>query len=249
MEYRQCWDDVLFLHWTCAAETLQRRMPAPLQLATFQGQAWVSVILFRLRVRPRWLPYVPGVSNLVELNVRTYVHDRGRTGIWFLGVYADNRLAVRLARWLTPIPYERRSLRHAGAAGEAVVQYEWRPDSFLSARPVGPSTAAASGSLDEWLLERYRLFAVANSGKLKEAEVEHPPWRFQPVAVDGAAGEIGQDLGLALSQSPEVAHYSPGVRAGFGEFRRLGATASRGLSTAGLELQPQGVFSLHDSNW
>ncbi|MFO0904830.1 MAG: DUF2071 domain-containing protein [Pirellulales bacterium] len=226
MEYRQCWNNVLFLHWTCSAETLQRRIPAPLQLATFQGQAWVSVILFRLRVRPRWLPYVPGVSNLVELNVRTYVHYQGRTGIWFLGVYADNRLAVRLARWLTPIPYERRSLRYEGTAKDSAVRYQWRPDSFLSARPVGPIAAAAPGSLDEWLLELYRLFAAVNSRRLEEAEVVHPRWLVQPVEVEGAADEIGQELGLSLSRSPEVTHYSPGVRAEFARFRRIGATAS-----------------------
>src|SRR5262249_44077214 len=82
--WRQSWEDLLFLHWRVAPSDLTPHVPSPLQVETFDGRAWVSLVLFRLWVRPRWLPFLPGVSSLLEANLRTYVHLAGKPGIWFL---------------------------------------------------------------------------------------------------------------------------------------------------------------------
>ena len=223
MEYRQCWDDLLFLHWRASADLLRRSIPAPLEVATHGDQAWVSAVLFRLRVRPRWMPFVPGVSRLVELNVRTYVHCRGRPGIWFLRVQADNPLAVRLARLLTPIPYEHQSLLYKPVEDGSEFQCGRSP--AVSFRPVGPAAEAAGGSLDEWLLERYRLYALSGAARLVAAEVTHPRWTVRRVEVSDEVGGFARDLGLDLSPVPELAHFSTGVRAVFGAFRQVAVVA------------------------
>src|SRR5438094_436421 len=102
--WSQHWLDLLFLHWRVPPALLRSQVPAALEIATLDGSAWVSLVLFRLRVRPRWLPFLPCVSALLEMNLRTYVHYRDRPGIWFLSVHADNHLAMWLAKLLTPIP-------------------------------------------------------------------------------------------------------------------------------------------------
>ena len=227
MEYRQCWDNVLFLHWRVDASSLHRSLPASLEVATYEGQAWVSAVLFQLRVRHSWLPFLPHLSSLVELNLRTYVHCRGRPGIWFLSVHADNRLAVRMARLLTPIPYEHRPLRYGPVGDGFEFQRLCGPPSILTFRPTGPAAEPAVGSRDEWLLERYRLFAQAGPTPtpLAEAEVVHSRWVVQAVEVLNWAGGFSREVGLDLSRPPDAAHFSAGVRAEFGSFRRVGAVA------------------------
>jgi uncharacterized protein YqjF (DUF2071 family) len=225
--WSQHWQDLLFLHWRADPEILRGHVPAPLEVATHRGDAWVSLVLFRLRVRPRWLPFLPGVSALVEVNLRTYVHWQGRPGIWFLSVHADNRWAIRLARLLTPIPYTEAALRYRRRGGR--FQFEARPGGPAGPRarltflPTGPGSAPRAQSLDEWLLERYRLFAGGGGAGLVEAEVAHPRWVVQPVEVSGSAGGFGRALGLDLACAPALAHYAPGVRARFGAFRLVNA--------------------------
>src|SRR5207247_7183120 len=94
--WSQQWLDVLFLHWRVAESSLRSHVPAPLEIATRDGDAWVSLVLFRLRVRPPWLPFVPGVSELVEVNLRTYVHCQVKPGSGVSSVRADNVWAIRL---------------------------------------------------------------------------------------------------------------------------------------------------------
>src|SRR6266566_6653290 len=113
--WSQQWRNVLFLHWQVPAANLRSHIPAPVEIATCCDSAWVSLVLFRLRIRPRWLPFLPAVSELVEVNLRTYVQVQDKPGIWFLSVHADNRWAIRLAKLLTPMPYEPAGMQYRGS--------------------------------------------------------------------------------------------------------------------------------------
>ena len=91
----QTWDKLLFLHWAFPESVLRPHVPAPLQIDTFEGRAWVGVTPFTMRnVRPEGLPAVPFLSDAHELNVRTYVHYDGVPGVWFFSLDASNPLAV-----------------------------------------------------------------------------------------------------------------------------------------------------------
>src|SRR5438105_3699987 len=79
------WRDLLFLHWRVEPERIQRTLPPGLFVDTYDGAAWVGVVPFFMRnIRPWWLPCIPGLSNFMELNLRTYVYDAaGTPGVWF----------------------------------------------------------------------------------------------------------------------------------------------------------------------
>jgi hypothetical protein len=222
--WSQHWQDVLFLHWQVDPAALRPRLPATLDLATYADEAWVSLVLFRLRVRPRWLPFLPGVSDLVEVNLRTYVHCQGKPGIWFLSVHADNSWAIRLARLLTPIPYAHAAMQYQrlGDQFQFQAQHPSTTDTLaeLTFIPTGKGSSPRMRSLDEWLLERYRLYAGAGPAALAQAEVAHPRWIAQSVELSMTANTFGQAVGLDLSCTPERAHYASGVWARFGAFQR-----------------------------
>src|SRR5688572_24753277 len=103
---RMRWEDLLFAHWPLPAEVLRPLLPPELELDTFGGHAYLGVVPFRMSdVAPRGLPAIPGQSAFPELNVRTYVTHRGRSGVWFLSLDAASALTVAGARLFFHLPY------------------------------------------------------------------------------------------------------------------------------------------------
>ena len=226
MIWQQHWRDVLFLHFPISADQLSARIPRRLEVDLFEGQAWLTYVFFRLKLRPAGLPFLAGLSSLIELNVRTYVRHQGASGIYFLRMYADNRLAILASRMLTPLCYERATMidrrEHCGS-GHIECRPATVPSSVLSAdvEITAPPTQPRSDSLDAWLVERYRLFVESRSGSLLAADVEHPPWLISRAHLAAVQDSLSPSLGLSLPEAPTLAHYSPGVTARFNAFRRI----------------------------
>ena len=213
--WAQRWQDVLLAHWQVPPESLCAHLPAGVAPDTRNGTAWVSVVAFRLTVRHRGLPAIGPCSNFLEMNLRTYVRFRGDPAVHFFSLHADSRIAVRLARWLTPLPYAVARIAHtAGASG----RYDaTRPDGsplFRAAfRPVGARREVAPGSLDEWLVERYRAYVPDRRGRLFRMSVRHPAWRLQDVEGEITAAGLGAEWGLDLGRPPHQCHFSERVDA------------------------------------
>ncbi len=188
---RQQWAHLLFLHWTWEPEAVQRTLPAGLTVDTWEGKAWVGLVpFFMRRVRPAGLCAVPGISDFLELNVRTYVHDeRGRPGVWFYSLDCNQWLAVKIARTFFHLPYEHAEMNATvdGVSGEVAYGArrinargrELGRESRFRYRAVGGSSEAAPGTREFFLAERYTLFAHdAGRGQLWAGQVAHMPYRL-----------------------------------------------------------------------
>jgi uncharacterized protein YqjF (DUF2071 family) len=220
--WRQHWQDLLFMHWRVPADELRSHVPRQLEIDEQGGTAWVSLVLFRLRVRPCWLPAVPGLSTLMELNLRTYVTLGGKPGIYFLSMHADNRLAIRIARLLTPLPYKHAAVRYVVKSAALACDLQSAADNCrlsLSARAIGKAEEVTDRTQAAWLLERYRAFAMAPRDRLLTACVAHEPWRVQPAELSIAENSLGDPFGLNLDRPPDDAHYSRGLVALFSRFQ------------------------------
>ena len=67
--WSQQWRNLLFAHWSLPKDFLRPHIPPCLEIDTKDGAAWVSAVAFHMaRVRPRWLPSFPPVSDFLELN-------------------------------------------------------------------------------------------------------------------------------------------------------------------------------------
>ena len=204
---RQRWARLLFLHWAWDAGEIQRTLPPGLTVDLHEGRAWLGVVPFFMeRVRPRGLPAVPGLSNFLELNVRTYVHDaQGRPGVWFYSLDANQWLAVVIARALFHLPYQHAAMGATVSAGAGAVEFRSqragtdRESRFDYGLPEDAMAGEAkAGTLEFFLVERYRLFAWdARGGQLFSGRVHHAPYRIAaaPDATwdDAAMGLAGFD--------------------------------------------------------
>lgn len=181
----QSWDKLLFMHWEIPIEALRRLIPEPLMIDTFEGKAWIGVTPLTIwDARPTFTPPLPWVSELHELNVRTYVHLNGIPGVWFFSLDANNPLAVAAARTLFSLPYYNASIS-LEQEGETIIYNLSRNDSdamFNATWRIGVDLPQAEpGSLDFFLIERYCLYTT-DKEKLYRCRIHHQPWRLQQTA-------------------------------------------------------------------
>lgn len=196
------WLDLLFAHWPVEASALRPLIPRGLQLGTFDGQAWIGVVPFRMEgVRPPWCPPLPWVSAFAELNVRTYVSAAGKPGVWFFSLDAANPLAVRVARWTFHLPYFDARMRVGERDGW--VHYDSRrthrgaPSGVFRGRyrPVSEPYLSEPGTLEHWLTERYCLYAGDRRGQVFRGDIHHVPWPLQRAEAEIEEDTLTRPLG------------------------------------------------------
>ena len=215
----QSWQDLLFAHWPIPASQMAELLPPGLTLDTYAGEAWVTVVPFRMSgVRPRILPAAPWLSSFPELNVRTYVKgssaEAAKPGVFFFSLDAGSPLAVAMARRFYHLPYFRAQM--ACRREDDSIRYHSRrthrgaPEAEFRAvyRPTGPVYQAAADSLEQWLIERYCLYSADGSGHIYRAEVHHVPWPLQAAEAEFERNWVAQAHGVFLSDTAPLLHFA-----------------------------------------
>ena len=209
------WTNLAFLHWPVDPAVLRPLVPAPFPIDTFDGQAWVGVVPFRMEeTRLHFTPAIPGLSEFAELNVRTYVRVGDRAGVWFFSLDAANPLAVRGARLLYNLPYfdAEMSIEPRGEGVEYRSERVHRdaPQARFRAvyEPTGTVYQAASGTLDHFLVERYCLFNLDRAGKAGFMDIHHLPWPLQPAIANIELNTMTLAAGIPLPDRAPVVHFA-----------------------------------------
>jgi uncharacterized protein YqjF (DUF2071 family) len=209
----QTWNDLLFAHWPLPPEAVAPRLPATLALDTFDGQAWIAVTPFTLTaLRLRGIPFVPGVADFFEINVRTYVRRDGKPGVFFFSLDAGSALAVAAARRLYALPYHhadfavtregeriRYACRRRGAT-PAIFEAEYEP--------AGEPAPGGADAREAWLTERYCLYAVDATHAVYRAEIHHAPWPLQRARAEIRTNTMAAASGFSLPDRAPLVHFA-----------------------------------------
>jgi uncharacterized protein YqjF (DUF2071 family) len=211
----QSWHDLLFAHWPVAEAALRPHIPARLAIDTFDGQAWLGIVPFRMScVRLRGAPSVPWSSAFPELNVRTYVVADGKPGVWFFSLDAGNAVAVAIARAWFHLPYFRARMscveRNGWIEYESERTHSGAPSGALLGhyRPVGIVFNVKSGSLEHFLTERYCLYTTDSKGRAIRGEIHHAPWPLQPAEAELTKNTMAEAAGFSSLLARPLLHFS-----------------------------------------
>lgn len=208
----QEWHDVLFLHWPIAPELMKPNIPEDLELDLFDGSAWVSLVLFLAKhTRPRFLPPLLKAGTYLELNVRTYVKYKEKSGVFFFSLDADSPLIVQAANMGNFMPY-----RHAQMAMEKH-KNTWRFESTRTHENSFPEHLNLSFRLDSnpfiytgleyWLTERYCLWTKPKK-RLVRVDIEHAPWELSYVKGTVYRNTMANFLSVPFIQEQAITHYA-----------------------------------------
>jgi len=220
------WRDTLFAHWPVAPAFVAERLPAGLEVDTYDGDAYLGVVPFEMAdLRPRGSPV--GLS-FGELNLRTYVRYEGQRGVYFFSLDADDRLGVSVARSAFRLPYYRAEMtvssRDEGVRFRSRRTHPGEPPLAFDARyrPEGESFTADPGSLASFLVERYRFFTADDGGRLWAGDIEHEPWRLREAGATLARNGSFAANGFEQPAGEPHLLYADSIDVRAGRIRRLG---------------------------
>ena len=210
----QSWGKLLFMHWRIEEKELRPLIPAQLEIDTFDGTAWIGVIPFTMwdiRAFPPFVPAVPGLSAMHEMNVRTYVHYDRVPGVWFFSLDCNSSAAVLAARTFYHLPYFNADIEidQRGAAIDYLLSRTEEPRADLKASWNFGETVPFShpDSLEFFLTERYCLYSE-HQDDLYRARIFHQPWPLHKATINSYQSTMIESLGLGSPPGEPVLNYA-----------------------------------------
>jgi uncharacterized protein len=224
----QAWGKLLFMHWRLDPTLLRPIIPAKLQVDTYDGSAWLGVVPFTMwdiRGFPPYMPRIPGLNAMHELNVRTYVHYDGVPGVWFFSLDCTSQAAVLAARTFYYLPYYKSHIDLE--QDEQAITYECQrleapAASFTTRWEIGQTLPTSEPeSLEFFLTERYCLYSEQR-GQIYRSRVFHPPWKLQTAKIDFLESSMVESLGLLTPEDEPLLHYGEEISVEIWKLQRCG---------------------------
>lgn len=208
-QYYQEWNNALFLHWKIPYEELRKCVPERLELDTFEGTAYISLVAFQMqKIRLKHLPAMKFISDFEEINLRTYVENGGKAGVYFLNIEAEKYLSVFVARKLSGLPYEKSNILRKG---NLFTSYNKIKKFHLEAEFDIKDKLNDKTELDRWLTERYCLY-LDEKDKIFRFDIHHKEWEIRNVDVKKLSLSYQLKNNYQINSHPDLVHYSEGVQ-------------------------------------
>lgn len=198
----------MFLHWKVPYDSLRKLVPQKLNLDTFEGTAYVSLVAFTMqKIRPRNLPAIKFISDFDEINIRTYIDNDNKKGVYFLNIEAGKQLSVTIAKLLSGLPYEKSSIQRATENYKS--SNDKKNFSFDTEFEIKKQFIQKT-ELDTWLTERYCLY-LNKAETIYRYDIHHKEWEIKNADIKrlNVNYKIG---GINLANQPDLVHYSDGVK-------------------------------------
>ncbi len=206
--FYQEWNAAVFLHWQVELKTLKQFIPSALEIDVFEGKPWVSVVAFTMeKIRPRYLPYFPPISNFNEINIRTYVTYKGKPGVYFLSIEGGTKSSCKLSKLISELPYRfskmKRTKHHYQSHNRTY-------NDSLNIRYSVKQKIKHKSKLELWLTERYALFQDTPS-TINTFEIHHIEWPIHDIHLESMHLDY-ERFDALMPNDPLLAHYSKGVQ-------------------------------------
>ena len=205
---QQNWEDILFIHTPVPASVLQEYVPAPFTIDTYNGQGWLTLVLFRAtNSRFRYFPSFLSYPKLNQMNLRTYVTFGGESGVYFFSIHI-NSLVAALGGNFTALPFQLAPLfiqeknNTVHITGHRLFR-EKQGHLQLSYQPDARSFQPEKASLPYFLTERYHIFTKRRN-RIKKGTIYHNKWLLQQATL--SVGEC-QHIPFPVTSST-FSHYS-----------------------------------------
>lgn len=207
--YYQEWNKALFLHWIVPFELLREYVPNHLDLDTFKGNCYISLVAFTVeKIRPRFLPSIKCISDFDEVNLRTYVYNGNKRGVYFLNIEAGKSVSSFIAKVISGLPYEKSTINRTDGLYSSINSNK---GFRLHAEYEIEETISDKTELDKWLTERYCLY-LDKENIIYRYDIHHKEWEIKKVAINSL--NVNYKIGeIDLSnRQPNLTHYSEGIK-------------------------------------
>lgn len=184
----QKWSHLLFINFSIAPSTVQKFLPAGVELDTYEGRAYLSIVPFCMSQVRFFGSYPLPFSTLYELNIRTYVKVGGNKGIYFFTLDTDHLIASFVAQSFFGLPYRFRPMSLT-----LDPTYTFSAERFRCQVSLGENLE--KDSFNTWISERYSLFAD-HKNSLYQGVAQHEPWRLKKVTCHDLTQDFLDEFGF-----------------------------------------------------
>lgn len=218
----QNWRDILFMSWEYDKDAIQKTLPKGIFVDTFEGKAYVTIVPFLIEGHKLGIS-VKGLTDFLEVNVRTYVYDEaGNPGVWFYSLDFSSRVGTFIARNFFYLPYFYTELECK--RGDEIYLKGCRDGKVhmnCGYKKIGNSFQAEPGSLDFFIAERYALF-TCNGRRLCRGQIYHRPYELYKAHVEYQMDDLFITNGLNVpDHNPDHIVFTEGVDVDFYRFHTI----------------------------
>ena len=221
------WRQLLMLNDAVDPALLQGYLPRGVELDTWNGTNYLSVVGFLFQNTRVLGVKIPGHVDFEEVNLRFYVRrktpDGWRRGVVFIKEIVPRRAIAVIARRFYNEPYVACPMRHRVDLVEgylragSVVEYGWRFNrewNSLKAVTVGQAEVLKTGGEEEFITEHYWGYTAQRNDDCTEYQVEHDPWKVWQVKDAGLVCDVeavyGKQFVEVLAGKPKSAFVAEG---------------------------------------
>lgn len=208
-KYYQEWNNALFFHWTIPSEILRKCVPEKFNIDTFGGNCYISLVAFTMeKIRPKYFPSISFISNFDEINLRTYIDNNNKKGVYFLNIEAEKLLSTFIAKSLSGLPYEKSNIKRTE---KRYISKNSKKGFYLNTEFEIKNDLQCKSELDKWLTERYCLY-LDSDNEFYRYDIHHKEWEIKNIEIKqlNLNYKIG-DINLS-DKEPNLTHYSDGVK-------------------------------------
>jgi len=206
-KFYQEWNNAIFLHWQVDLTELKKFVPKELEIDLFEGKPWVSMVAFTMeKMRPKNMISFPPISNFDEINIRTYVKYKGKTGVYFLSIEGGSIVSCKLAKGISELPYRYSKIkREENSFNSSNTDF----NDELKIEYIIGEKVSKKDKIDKWLTERYALFQDTESS-INAFEIHHVEWPINNINIEKINLNYSKFEKL-INNNPDKAQYSKGV--------------------------------------
>ena len=212
------WCDLHFASWKVPVEVMRKIVPSELEIDTFDGSAWVSLVSLRVdEMHWNGLPPLPGMDRLRELNLRTYTTRDGKPGVYFLSIDCPAAIPDWIGRHIFGQPFNRAEFAYYNDLLTYQIGVERTQDNQRLAAlygdftPVGEAYLPEPGTLAHFLVNRLCLYFVGKEGVYR-GDIFHPEFHLRDANTNFRVNTVLQANGFdGLPAKPDHAVFSSGV--------------------------------------
>ena len=194
------WENLIMANYAVDPFVLLPFLPKGVELDTFNGKAFVSLVGFMFKDTRLFKMPIPLLGTFEEINLRFYVVRKEGNG-WKRGVVFINETipfkpVAWVANWLYKEHYISIPTKHTWNINDQnkEIIYEWKVGADWNHIKVNASNnklPMEEGSVEQYIFEHYYGYTKVDNNTTQEYRVNHPRWETNKIN----AYEINCDFG------------------------------------------------------
>lgn len=184
------WENIIMANYAVAPEILIPFLPKGLELDTYNGKCYVSLVGFMFKNSKIFKIPIPWFGSFEEINLRFYV-KRIEAGIVKRGVvFINETIPYKIVAWMANKLYKEHyttiPTKHTIEITESTkrLNYSWKINNawnHISMEATITNQSMEKESFESFIFEHYFGYTKINDEHTEEYAISHPSWKINNV--------------------------------------------------------------------